>query len=59
MLKKLLKEHKSYVKIIKIPDISNIVYGRKVGWDIREIKLDKEIEAISATSIRMKSKNAL
>jgi len=52
MLKRLLKEHKDYVKIIKVPDISNVVYGRGVGWGIREIKLDKETESISATRIR-------
>ena len=40
------------VKVIAIPDISEICYGRKVGWGIREIKLDKETEAISATAIR-------
>lgn len=35
-----------------IPDIEEVVYGRKVGWGIREIKLDKETESISATKIR-------
>jgi len=35
-----------------IPDIEEVVYGRGVGWGIREIKLDKEIEKISATKIR-------
>ena len=40
------------IKVIKIPDIEEICYGRKVGWGIREIKVDPEIEAISATKIR-------
>lgn len=40
------------MRIISIPDIEAICYGRKVGYDIREIKLDKETEAISATEIR-------
>lgn len=40
------------VKVIEIPDIKNVCYGRKVGWGIREIRLDKETEAISATAIR-------
>ena len=40
------------VIIIKIPDIEEVVYGRKVGWEIREIRLDKEIEDISGTKIR-------
>jgi len=49
-----LKEQvrKGRVKIIIIPDIEEICYGRKVGWGIREIRLDEEIEAISATKIR-------
>jgi len=40
------------VKVIEIPDIAEVCYGRKVGWGIREIRLDKETEAISATAIR-------
>ena len=34
------------------PDIEEICHGRKVGWGIREIKLDEKTEAISATKIR-------
>jgi len=44
------------VKIISIPDIEEVVYGRGVGWGIREIRLDKEIEKISATEIREENK---
>ena len=40
------------VKVIKIPDIEEVCFGRKVGWGIREIKVGPEIEAISATEIR-------
>lgn len=40
------------VQVIVIPDISEVVYGRGVGWGIREIQLDPETEKISATSIR-------
>ncbi len=42
--------------IITIPDIKEICYGRKVGWGIREIKLDSQTESISASKIR-KRKN--
>ena len=48
-----MKEGK--MKVIKIPDIIEVCYGRKVGWGIREIRLDKETEKISATKIREKS----
>jgi len=40
------------IKIILIPDIEEICFGRDVGYGIREIRLDKETEAISATAIR-------
>ena len=40
------------VKIWVIPDIEEIVYGRDVGWGIREIRLDQETEAISGTKLR-------
>jgi len=43
------------IKIIKIPDIEDVVYGRKVGWGIREIRLNSKIEDISGTKIREKS----
>ncbi len=40
------------VKVITIPDIEEVCYGRKVGWGIRQISLSEEIEKISATEIR-------
>jgi len=41
-----------YYTIISVPNISSICYGRAVGYTIDEIKLDPEIESISATRIR-------
>ena len=43
------------IAVMKIPDIEEVCYGRKVGWGIREIRVDPEIEAISATKIRAAS----
>lgn len=43
--------------VIIIPDIEEVCYGRKVGWGIREIKLDEETESISATKIRAEKNN--
>ena len=40
------------VVIIKIPDVAEVCYGRRVGWDIREIRLPDDIEDVSATQIR-------
>ena len=42
------------IKIITIPDIEEVCYGRKVGWGIRQLFLGEEIEKISATEIRRK-----
>lgn len=46
------------MKVIPLPDVSEVCHGRKVGWKVREIKLDAQTEAISATNIR-KAKNTL
>ena len=51
-IQKAMKEWGDKVQIISIPDFDEVCYGRKVGWSIREIKLDSEIESISATKIR-------
>jgi hypothetical protein len=39
-------------EIIVAPNITNICYGRSVGYKIEEIILPKEIQEISATKIR-------
>ena len=38
--------------VIRMPNITNIVYGRDVGYKIEQVKLGDEIEAISATQKR-------
>ena len=38
--------------VIKMPNITHIVYGRDVGYKIEQVKLGDEIEAISATQKR-------
>lgn len=38
--------------VIKLPNITNIVYGRDVGYKIEQVELSPEIEAISATQKR-------
>ncbi len=42
------------VKVIVIPDIESVNYGRGVGYDIIEHVPPKEVGAISATEIRKK-----
>ncbi len=55
-LKKAFKKWGKRVKVIKIPDIAKVCFGRKVGYDIEEIKLSPELESISATEIRKRTK---
>jgi hypothetical protein len=38
--------------VVKMPNITNIVYGRDVGYKIEQVKLEDEIEAISANQKR-------
>lgn len=52
----LIKKEVPDAEIFVMPDLEEVVYGRKVGWGIRELQLDKDTEAISATKIR-KEKN--
>ncbi|KKS44341.1 MAG: hypothetical protein A2986_00785 [Candidatus Jacksonbacteria bacterium RIFCSPLOWO2_01_FULL_44_13] len=52
MIQKKLAKYEDLVKIIVIPDIDEICYGRDVGYDIRKIELDKRLENISGTKTR-------
>jgi phosphopantetheine adenylyltransferase len=52
-----LKDYVGQFEVIKVPNITNICYGRGVGYKIEEIVLPKEIQEISATNIRKQMKN--
>ena len=47
-------EFEGRFKIMLVPNITNICYGRGVGYKIEEIELSKEVQEISATKIRAK-----
>ncbi len=49
---KLAANYKNRFKVILVPNITNICYGRGVGYKIQEIVLPEEIQKISATKIR-------
>ena len=51
---RLKAEFEGRYKIVLVPNITNICYGRGVGYQIEEIELSKEIQEISATKIRAK-----
>lgn len=49
-----MKEYQGHFVVIQIPNITNIFYGRDVGYGIERIELDSAVEAISATVARSK-----
>ena len=51
---RLKPEFEGRFKIMLVPNITNICYGRGVGYKIEEIVLPEEIQKISATKIRAK-----
>ena len=51
---KLNPEFEGRFKVMMVPNITNICYGRGVGYKIEEIVLSEEIQKISATKIRAK-----
>jgi len=57
--KKVQKEIKSAciefgnkIKIVELPNIMDVFYGRGVGYNIEQIELSKEMQDVSATKIR-------
>jgi len=50
--KRLSSKFKNRFKIILVPNITNINYGRGVGYKIEEVVLPEKIQKISATKIR-------
>ena len=55
-IEKKLSNFKDKYQIIKIPVVSEFIYGRKVGYKIKKYKIGKQLEKISATKIRKKLK---
>ena len=54
-----LKDYVGKFEVIKVANITNICYGRDVGYKIEEIVLPKQIQEISATKIRQEMKNEI
>ncbi len=51
-IEEVMKEHLPKLAIISVPNITNIFYGRDVGYAIERIDLSEALQAISATNIR-------
>tara|TARA_Y100000590_G_scaffold142531_1_gene163608 strand:+ start:25587 stop:26360 length:774 start_codon:yes stop_codon:yes gene_type:complete len=52
IIERLEPKYKNRFKVVLVPNITNICYGRGVGYKIEEIVLSEEIQKISATKIR-------
>ena len=54
-------KYKNRFQVVLVPNITNICYGRGVGYKIEEVVLSEEIQKISATKIRkaMREKGTL
>ena len=52
IVEKLEPKYKNRYKVLLVPNITSICYGRGVGYKIEEVVLSEEIQKISATKIR-------
>ena len=50
--KDLKKEYAGKYFVIDLPNITNVIYGRDVGYKVEKISFDDEVEKISATNVR-------
>lgn len=48
-----------HVEVVHIPDITEVCYGRNVGWTVRRVRLSRRMEKISATKIRNSKKRII
>lgn len=49
-----LREYQGWFVVIPVPNITDVLYGRDVGYRIEQLELDKGMENVSATDIRKK-----
>jgi adenylylsulfate kinase len=47
-----LWQYRGRILVVRVPNITNVVYGRDVGYTVERLVLDEETERISATRIR-------
>jgi len=47
-----LREYEGQFIVISLPNITNVFYGRDVGYTVERIDLDRSIQGISATELR-------
>ncbi|WP_375459933.1 adenylyl-sulfate kinase [uncultured Enterovirga sp.] len=47
--------HEGRFLVLPVPNITDVFYGRDVGWNVEQIVLDSGLQAISATGIRQRA----
>ena len=52
IIERLEPKFKNRFKVVLVPNITNICYGRSVGYKMEEIVLSEKIQKVSATKIR-------
>ena len=52
IVERLEPKYKNRFKVVLVPNITNICYGRGVGYKVEKLVLPQNIEKISATKIR-------
>ena len=50
--KDLSHQHAGKYDVIELPNITNVIYGRDVGYKVEKISLGEDVEKISATEVR-------
>tara|TARA_Y100001935_G_scaffold49923_1_gene41557 strand:+ start:1351 stop:2286 length:936 start_codon:yes stop_codon:yes gene_type:complete len=48
----LSSDYQGQYDIVELPNITNVIYGRDVGYKVEKISFDEDIEKISATKVR-------
>lgn len=48
----LQKDYDGLYDVVELPNITNVIYGRDVGYKVEKISLGEDIEKISATQVR-------
>jgi hypothetical protein len=53
-VKEFIKSKETNPFVLQLPNITNIIYGRDVGYEIEKVDLSSDLQSISATAIRSK-----
>ena len=58
IIKRLEPKYKNRFKVVLVPNITNICYGRDVGYNIEEVNLPENLKNVSASKIRLQMRKS-